>query len=286
MTTPLIDTNLATEQVARNFTNLFATLRASMVQQLHAIWYALTDYRSENIDGWLNLSLPIVQAAQETSSSATSTYLQMQLDIMGDGSQVVPPDYALVTGPALRNGTTPEQVYERPFKEVWTSLSRGYDYDVAIENGANRLRQLVETDIQLAHTHTAMNIISKSKNIVGSRRVPTGSFTCALCLIASTQFYRKESLMPIHPGCDCRVVPAIREGGSHVVDKDLLDRIHKAIEEQFGMSDRAARSIDYRKVLLTQDHGEYGPTLTVAKYNFTGPSDLNPTKRINELALR
>src|SRR5689334_7420003 len=148
MTTPLIDTNLATEQVARNFTNLFATLRASMVQQLHAIWYGLSDYRSGDIDSWLDLSLPIVQAAEETSSSATSTYLQMQLDVMGDGTSIVPPDYALVTGAPLRNGVPPEEVYVRPFKDVWTALSRGKDYEVAIEDGANRLRQLVETDIQ------------------------------------------------------------------------------------------------------------------------------------------
>jgi hypothetical protein len=282
MTSP-IDSTLAVDQVARNFTNLFATLRASIVQQLFAMWFGLDDYRDASVKGWLDLSLPLVQAAQETSSSATSTYFQMQLDILGSDALITPPAYDLVTGAALRNGTPPNEVYSRPFKDVWTALSRGQSFEQAIEDGANRLRQLVETDIQLAHTHTAQNITSRTKGIVGSRRVPTGAFTCALCLIASTQFYRKQELQPIHPGCDCRVVPAINDTGTHSVDKELLNRIHKAIEDEFGFSDRAGRKIDYRKVALVENHGEYGPTLTVAKYNFTGPKDLMP--RSHELAL-
>lgn len=283
MTAP-IDTRLAADDVARNFTHLFSVLRASMIQQLFSIWFGLDDYRDQNIDGWLDLSLPLVQAAQETSSSATSTYIQMQLDVMGIEDLITPPDYALVTGPALRNGSQPHEVYSRPFKDVWGALSRGRDFYDAVGDGADRLRQLVETDIQLAHTHTAQNIFSRSKSILGSRRVPTGAHTCALCLIASTQFYRKETLMPIHPGCDCRVVPAVKEGSSQM-DSELLERVHKAIEEQFGISDRAARKIDYRKITLVENHGEYGPTLTVAKYNFTGPKDLAKGSPIKELAL-
>lgn len=270
MTSP----NLVADEVARNFTNLFATLRASLVQQLFAIWFALDDYRDKSAQRWLDISLPLVQAGQETSSSATATYLQMQLDILGSGVLITPPALDGIVGAPLRNGTPPEVVYTRPFETVWTSLSRGMDYQHAIENGANRLRQLIETDIQLAHTHTAQNIISRTNGIVGSRRVPSGAYTCALCLIASTQFYHKKNLMPIHPGCDCRVVPAIKEGGMSEPDAELLERIHQAIEDQFGISDRSGRSIDYRKISLVREHGEYGPTLTVAKNNFTGPNDL------------
>jgi hypothetical protein len=284
MTSP-INVDLAVEQVATNFTNLFSVLRASIVQQLFSIFYGLEDYR--NPKDFLDLALPIVQAGQETSSSATSTYLQMQMDVMGNNDVVTPPDFSLVTGAPLRNGTPPEKVYLRPFKEIWTSLARGNNFDQALESGANRLRQLAETDIQLAHTHTARDFISRSKFIEGSRRVPQGAFTCALCLIASTQFYRKKDLMPIHPGCDCRVVPATKERNtSHVVDKELLDKIHSAVAKQFGVSDRAARSMDYRKITIVQEHGEYGPTLAIAKYNFTGPSDLSmKSGRIKELAL-
>lgn len=262
------------DDVAVNFTNLFSVLRASMVQQLFSMWFGLDDYRDSSIGRWMDLSLPLVSAARETSYTATSTYLQMQLEIMGSEDTITVPPFEVIDR-EIRNGVPLDEVYSRPFKEVWDALSRGKSLEDAISDGANRLRQLVETDIQLSHTHTSRNILSSKTDVAGFRRVPTGAQTCALCLVASTQRYNKFNLMPIHPGCDCRVAPIISEQSSpQVLDRDLLDRIHDAIAKQFGMSARDARKIDYRKILLTREHGEYGPTLTVAKYNFTGPDQL------------
>lgn len=260
----------ATDEVARQFTGLFATLRASIVQQLFAIWFTMPEYRDANVPNFLDLSMPLIEAGRETSAQATLTYIQFQLEMMGADSNVDLPPL-----PNLRNGVPMEEVYARPFKEVWTALSRGHSYEEAVRMGADRLRQLVETDIQLSHTHTARNIFSNRKDVQGFRRVPTGSYTCALCMIAATQTYHKMDLMPIHPGCDCRVAPIISEDTIPRVDKETLDRIHNSIAKQFGMSARDAREIDYRKILLVENHGEYGPTLTVAKHKFTGPNDLS-----------
>lgn len=262
------------DDVARNFTSLFSTLRASMVQQLFSMWFGLNDYRDADIPGWLDLSVPLVRAARETSVTATSTYLQMQLEVMGSDDEITIPPFEVIER-EIRNGTSIEEVYSRPFKELWTGLSNGKTFDEAIEDGANRLRQLVETDIQLAHTHTSRNILSSKTDVVGFRRVPQGAYSCALCLVASTQRYRKFNLMAIHPGCDCRVAPIISEVEQpQVVDSELLERIHDAIAKQFGISARDARKIDYRKILLEHNHGEYGPYLSVAKHNFTGPNQL------------
>lgn len=256
--------------MAVDFTRLFAALRASIVQQLFVTWFGMPDYRDTNVDEFLQAALPVIQAGEETSAVATTTYLEIMLEIMGaDVSDFELPDMALVTGEALRN-VPPEQVYARPFKEVWQALSTGQDLQTAIEHGANRLRQLVETDIQLSHTHTSRTLLSGRNDVVGFRRVPTGTFTCALCLVASTQRYHKLDLMPIHPGCDCRVAPIVgdRDPGQ-ILDSEFLEDIHKAIERQFGMSARDARSIDYRKIPIVQTHGEYGPTLAVRGQHFT-----------------
>lgn len=264
------------DEVARNFTSLFATLRASMVQQLYAMWFGLGNYRDANAKDFLDLSIPLVKAARETSAQATMTYIQFQLELQGSDSTVDMPDMQVVAGDAIRKGTPIEEVYARPFVELWTALKNGHTLEEAVQFGADRLRQLVETDIQLAHTNTARSIFSTNKDVKGFRRVPTGSYTCALCMIASTQRYRKLDLMPIHPGCDCRVAPIISEDTiPRVVDKETLARIHSSIEKQFGMSASDARQIDYRKILLVEEHGEYGPTLTVARHKFTGPNDLS-----------
>lgn len=267
MTAPV--TQNVTDSVAFDFTRLFANLRAAIVQQLFAVWFSMSDYRDGNIDSYLEVVLPMVQAAEETAAIATNTYLDIQMELMGLGASNGDVDLSLVTGEAIRNGVSPEEVYSRPFKEVWTALSKGKDLQEAISLGANRLRQLIETDIQLTHTHTARTVLSNRNDVVGFRRVPTGTFTCALCLVASTQRYNKFDLMPIHPGCDCRVAPIIgSERPSQVLDPEFLDEIHKAVERQFGISARDARSIDYRKIPIVHKHGEFGPYLAVRGQNF------------------
>jgi hypothetical protein len=269
MTTPILDVNTASSSVALDFTRIFGALRASVVQQLLTVWYGMPAYRDGNVDDWLGVALPLVQAAEETSAVATTTYMQIQMQLLGSDDTLDIPDMSLVTGEAIRNGATPEEVYYRPFKEIYNALSNGIDFDTAVDYGAERLRQLVETDIQLTHTNTSRTLLSQRNDVVGFRRIPTGEFTCALCLVASTQRYHKLDLMPIHPGCDCRVAPIIGDQDpGQIVDGDFLEQIHQAVERQFGMSARDARSIDYRKIPIVQNHGEYGPYLAVRGQHF------------------
>jgi hypothetical protein len=55
-----------------------------------------------------------------------------------------------------------------------------------------------------------------------------------------------------------------------VIDELRLEATHEAVEERFGVSDRAGRAIDYRQIAI-REHGEIGPMLTVADQDFTGP---------------
>lgn len=269
ITQPEVAPAVTATTIAYDFTLLFAALRANIVQQLFAVWYGLADYSGKAVDEWLNTVLPMINAAEETSSSATATYLELQMELAGIDDFNAIPDFGLTTGRALR-GVDPSEVYSRPITEIWTQLSNGVSFDEAVDRGANRLRQLVETDVQLSHTHTSRTLLSDRKDVVGFRRVPTGDYTCALCLIASTQRYRKFDLMPIHPGCDCRVAPIIADQQvDQIVDPDLLEDIHKRVEELFGFSDRSGRKIDYRKLVVVHNHGEYGPTLSKAGDRFT-----------------
>lgn len=270
MTTPTIPAEVAAASIATEFTLLFAALRASIVQQLLVIWYGLSEYSDVALEDWLEVVLPLVIAGEETSSSATWTYMNLQMESLGIEDAFEFPDFSELTGAALRNGARPEDVYIRPFKEAWTALSNGLPFDQAVDMGAQRLRSIVETDIQLAHTHTSRSLLAQRNDVVGFRRVPTGDFTCALCMIASTQRYRKFDLMPIHPGCDCRVAPIISdEPVGQILDPDLLEQIHASVENMFGFSDRSGRVNDYRKLLVVHDHGEYGPTLAKAGNRFT-----------------
>jgi hypothetical protein len=76
--------------------------------------------------------------------------------------------------------------------------------------------------------------------------------------------------------CDCGIAPIIgTDDPGHVLDGQLLDDVHNAIQERFGTSDRSARVPDYRDVLVTHEHGELGPVLARRGDAFTAPSDLH-----------
>lgn len=169
----------------------------------------------------------------------------------------------------------------------------------AVGDGERRLRSLALTDVELAVTHTARERLADEPEVRFYRRVLTGAESCGLCIIASTQRYRKRDLLPIHPNCDCVVAPILGEqdpgrsinstrvsdeasptgetadgvpiyGPDDVLDTEFLTReVHDAIRETFGEMAFDARQIDYRKILLVEKHGELGPVLTVGRHKFT-----------------
>lgn len=237
---------------------------------------------------------PVADAAQQTMASLTAGYLAQQVALLGGGPSVpvfVAP--ASMTGGALR-GVDPAALLRRPYEQVWSALAQDKPLDQAVEIGHRRAQSIAMTDLQLAKTAAARQQLAGDHRVVGYRRVLTNARACGMCVVASTVRYRKQDLMPIHPGCDCAVAPIVGaydpgrtinsatlapdaapgEGGlyqhSDVLDLgDLLEATHRAIEDRFGRRATDAAAIDYRKVILVRQHGELGPVLTVADHNFT-----------------
>jgi hypothetical protein len=190
----------------------------------------------------------------------------------------------------LRNGPSAQEVYRRPFVEVYTALAGEQLLRTAVERGAARASSIAETDIQLASRQAGLKQRQSNANIVGYRRVLTGSENCALCAIASTQRYRRDNLKPIHPGCDCGEEPIYGDfDPGQVIDQGSLDSIHQALQQQLGVTDYQARDAqigklvqyedsqrlaDFTEIVVTREHGEYGPTLTWRDQKFTGPKDI------------
>jgi hypothetical protein len=138
----------------------------------------------------------------------------------------------------------------------------------AVARGERRAKLIGLTDLELAVTHTVRERLADEPRYKYYRRVLTGAENCGLCVVASTQRYRKGDLMPIHPNCDCIVEP-LPDDAPHVIDRDLLESAHQAIAETFGRSAADARSIDYRKIITVQNHSEMGPLLTVSRHKFS-----------------
>ncbi|MEU8840224.1 hypothetical protein AB0D97_13985 [Streptomyces roseus] len=247
----------------------------STLGRVNRAWTGLGSWRGDDVDRFQRTALPAMLAGQRQVASLTTTYLERLYRETADEGVRAGLDFDKVTGRALR-GVDPSEVYERPFKEVWTALSEDVPLDDALARGAHRLETIAKTDLQLARTHTVRQVGDEMPRFTYTVRELQGEFDCALCMIASTQRYRKRDLAPIHPGCDCLVkLVTAEEDPGQIIDEAKLEAIHDAVEAAIGTFDRGGRAVDYRKIIISREHGEIGPVLGYRGQRFTGPDDIN-----------
>ncbi|SFK73318.1 hypothetical protein SAMN05192584_108173 [Streptomyces pini] len=250
---------------------LTTSLRDRVISFVLAAFDSLGSYRDADAAAFIERVLPVVLGAQQQMGAVTDAYLSAMIaDMLGGAAAPV----GVQLDEALR-GTPPEEVYRRPFVTTWTALSQGKSFAESRSEGRTRLLSITETDLQLARTHAARETMTRSGRARFFRRRLGGGKNCGLCVIASTQRYRVENLMPIHPGCHCRPepIPGDRDPGQ-IIDERLLEEAHAAIAAGTGASDRGGRAPDYRDVIVTREHGEYGPLLAVRRHEHTGPRDV------------
>lgn len=260
-----------------------AALRAQTLGMLSHLWLNLGTWHRSDVPRFVPQATRIVDAAQRHMASLTTAYLRRYGDL--HGLHVPSPTAPL----DVRNGVDKATEYERPFVEVWTALKDGKDLPEAVQQGQNRVENLAATDLQLAKTHTAREVMGKTPGVVGYRRVLEGTYSCGLCIVASTIRYHKGDLMPVHPGCDCGVEEIIGDKDpGRLINAGLLEDVHAAVKEKFGADSTAARKIPgvyngkgdptmYRDVIIVHHDGEIGPVLGVRGQDWTGPSDLKTT---------
>ncbi len=195
-----------------------ARLRAALTRVVAEAWDRLPGYNEADVAPFVDLVVPIVIAAQTRAASLTSAMLARQL-----GTAPFPVSVDLLTGAALRAGVAPREVYGRPFITTWSALGRGDKWTDAVGAGRARLLGTANIDVQLAMRATARDAMRADSRVTGYQRSPDGA-ACELCLLASTQRYHSDDLMPIHNNCGCTVEPIIgNEDSGQVIDPELLD---------------------------------------------------------------
>lgn len=251
-----------------------AEVRERVIEAAELSWDTLGNWRDADIARFIANVTPMVEAGKQTIAQATDAALAEMIDDDPVG---------VVDLSQIRGGVSAADVYRRPAIAMRSALADGKSFTDALKAGGTRLESLVATDLELAHTHQARATLTgngrtrrrRRGSVEAFRRVPSGVENCALCLIASTQRYWVGQLMPIHPGCDCGVQSlGVGEHLAQVIDADLLEAVHDQVQGLTGLSDRGGRAVDYRQLIVTQEHGEYGPTLAWKGQKHTGPAEL------------
>jgi hypothetical protein len=253
------------------YTSVTVALRQRLIALVLQAFGAAGSYRDEDADAFVGQILPTVLGAQQQMGALTDAYLSAMVgDMFGGGAAA-----SGVQIPEAIRGVPPAEVYRRPFVTVWTALSEGKSMTEAVKQGQTRLTSITGTDLQLVRTEATRQALAGDSRVQFYRRVLRGSYNCAMCVIASTQRYRKERLMPIHPGCDCgtRPLPAGQDPGQ-VIEPGLLEAAHDAVAKGTGQADRGGRLPDYRDIIIDRQHGELGPLMALRRNDFTGPSDI------------
>ncbi|KRQ27163.1 MULTISPECIES: hypothetical protein [unclassified Mycobacteroides] len=241
-----------------------AELRRRLLAYAATVW-SQVELDDAGLERLIELMAPTVLAAQLQVGNLTSVYFAEVA-----GVQAIPAGGAITTA----RGVAPEVVYARPVITARTALARGKPVQQALAAGGRRLQNIAGTDLQMAKVRQSQRSLEHSGRQY-FRRVPTGAENCAMCLIAATQRYKTKRLMPIHPGCDCNIAPlSPRESVSQVIDQNMLEATHTQVKAFTDLQDRGGRAPDYRKLLVTHEHGEVGPVIGWAGQQFTSKSDL------------
>jgi hypothetical protein len=200
-----------------------------------------------------------------------------------------------------RDNVTPLDEYKRPF-----ITGRAVGPDAAF----NRMKAMTATDIQLAKTKQARRVL-QAGGVDTYMRVTTSENPCDLCLIASTQIYYTDDLMPIHAGtCMCDVEPIPHDWAQQQLDDLLPDdetldnsegddewqgheekrlahneaernrirekrRLPEDERNQILADHKAARAKRARDRLTINDHSELGPVLSWKGQHFTDAREAN-----------
>jgi hypothetical protein len=223
-------------------------------------------------------AVPLLQGAQRELAALTAVYVAEQAGRIA-GRVLAPPGIPASAAINLRVGVDTREVYSRPFSTVYNALARQKPLPRAVELGAVRLGEIAEMDLQSTYAHAsraAMDGLPAAAQPAGWRRKLIGPENCAMCVVASTQRYRRNDLNPIHPGCDCEVEQLFGDPDELVIEPELLEAVHDAVQQLTGAADRGARGPDYRQLMttVTAEHGELGALLVRPRDRFTGPADL------------
>jgi len=234
-----------------------ARLRATVEGAVTSTWNSLAGYDRENVDEWLAQVVPLVIAAQRASAAFTDAFIAMAL-----GRGPLGFDQEELIGAAVRSGTPPAEVYERPFVTLWSGLGAGLDFEAASNKALARATSSAAMDVQLSMRATAEAIEKADPTMFGFKRVadPTA---CTFCKEVDGAYVKGADgfVMALHNHCGCGLEP-------------LAEPHPGAVRLPDGTEIRPYAYGPLNDKVAIEQHGELGPMLGSPDHDFTSLTDL------------
>jgi hypothetical protein len=242
----------------------------NLVEEILILWASFTAYYDgAKVQEFAQEVARLVIAAQRAAGQVTEAFLREQITEMGYDL----PDTNLVDLPtALRLGADAEEVYQRPIRQLrYLNSVEDVPLEEAAQTARERLEKQAQTDLQLARTISAQQVMYRFPQATGWRRIihPELGNVCGLCIVAADRIYQRIQKMDMHPGCRCTCLPVIGEldPGLKLNNDDL-----QSIYEAAGGSTAAEKLRELR--IEVQENGELGPILTPKQSEMRGPAQV------------
>jgi hypothetical protein len=223
-----------------------ARLRVITRGAIERIWGDLPGYDRRNVDEWLSRVLPVVSTSQRASVALTEAYLASYLErapLGLDGGAILE---------RARVGASAEEVYFRPFVNVWSALGAGKSFEDAIASGLARATGSAAMDVQLAMRETAGEVQEAGDGIYGYQRVADGG-ACEFCQAIDGAYLKSGDASPLHNNCGCGLEPLT---APHPTAAFLPSG--EAVRDDFAI----------------REHGELGAVLVAPDQQFTSESEI------------
>lgn len=236
-------------QLTRSQLEAQRRLRRFVASHIERAWRSLPDYEDNRQAQFLQAVIPVVVAAQRQSATVTDAYIAR---VMRRAPIGVPPGVI-----SNLRGVSPEEVYTRPFKTLWTALGNGSLYDDAFSLALNRAMGTATADVQMAMRAASDYIEGADDNIYGYTRVANAD-ACEFCSEVDGAYVKASDgfAFALHNNCGCSLEPNTEPHRGAVTLPDGT----RVREFQYGaLNDRVA----------VRQHGELGPILGSPDHDFT-----------------
>ena len=224
-------------------------------------------YSGDGVDEFVQQAVSQSQSAQDGVVKLTDAYLDWVLNELGaDESEPAS------VGENLR-GVDQADVWERPVEQYRYARSQGADRDNSLEAALARIDALADGDVRLAERVATKRKLESAPKVRGYRRMVhpelSKSGSCGLCVAAADRFYSVKDLLPIHPNCECTVLPVIGSRDPKAlnpVDYTSVIEVSDAHKDAAGKGGTKHTKVDLGGVRIrVEQHSELGAMLVYEK---------------------